>query len=335
MDKVLKRRLVGATILIALAVIFVPMFLNVDDGELVDREVDMSLPERPDSGEDVRRIPLDPSAARRREPQADAATDDAGAPPESRAPSEPAPAGEAAPPDPAESPAIEGADADPDAGPDPDPDPGDTGGDGVETGSGEEARDAGDEPPAVAEEPPSETSQPVAADVPSAAEGGNWLVQVASFGSADTAREIAQRLESLGHPVLTDRITRGEVRLHRIRTGPYGSESAAEQAQAQIQATVAGVEPMVTSNGDAGQATATQSGLAVQAGVFTSRENADDLAGRLEGMDFDSYVVEDESAGRPVWRVRIGPEPDRAAAQALVSRLQETAGIEGLIVDHP
>ncbi len=328
MDKVLKRRLVGATILIALAVIFVPMLLNVDDGELVDRQVDMSLPERPDSGEDIRRIPLDPAAARRHEPEADTATDDAGAPPESRARPE-VPAREVAPPDPEESLATDGGDDDSNS----DFDPGGAG--EAEAESGSEDTETRDEPPAVAEEPPSETSRPVAADVPSAAEGGNWLVQVASFGSADTAREIAQRLESLGHPVLADRITRGETNLHRVRTGPYGSESAAEQARAQIQATVAGVQPMVTSTGDSGQETTPQSGLAVQAGVFTSRENADDLAGRLEGMDFDAYVVEDQAAGRPVWRVRIGPEPDRAAARALVSRLQESAGIEGLIVDHP
>lgn len=323
MDKVLKRRLVGATILIALAVIFVPMFLNVDDGELVDREVDMSLPERPESGEEIRRIPLDPAAARRQEPESDASAEDVAAPPESRARPEPATAGEVAPPDTDEPPAVEAVD----------PEAGDSGDDEPEPGA--EAPETRDQPPTVAEEPPSETSQPVAADVPSAAEDGNWLVQVASFGSAETAREIAQRLESLGHPVMTDRITRGDTDLHRIRTGPYGSESAAEQAQAQIQATVAGVQPMVTSIGDSGRETTPQAGLAVQAGVFTSRENADDLAGRLEDMDFDAYVVEDQAAGGPVWRVRIGPEPDRAAAQALVSRLQETAGIEGLIVDHP
>lgn len=312
MDKVLKRRLVGATILIALAVIFLPMLLNVDDEELVGRQVDMALPERPDSGEEIRRIPLDPAAARRREPEnvPPPVTDDP--PPESRAVPDNS-AGEVVSVDPEESMAM------PD---DPAPEP-----------ALEEAVDE----PSPESEPVSEGSEPVAADVPAAAAGGDWLVQVASFGSRETAAGIARRLESLGHPVTTDRIARGDSTLHRVRTGPYASEAAAEQARGQIVATVAGVKPIVTANDrPAGPDGAeSESGFAVQAGVFSSRENAEGLAERLESLDFRSFVVEDQAAGRPVWRVRVGPEPDRAAAEALMARLEETAEIEGLVVSHP
>ena len=64
MDKVLKRRLIGASILIALAVIFVPMLL-VDPDSVRDGGGDaIDVPPMPDSAREVRRIPLDPEAAR-------------------------------------------------------------------------------------------------------------------------------------------------------------------------------------------------------------------------------------------------------------------------------
>jgi rare lipoprotein A len=48
----------------------------------------------------------------------------------------------------------------------------------------------------------------------------------------------------------------------------------------------------------------------VQAGAFRSRQNADALAGRIrrEAPGVPAvFVVEDEVAGRPIYRVRIGP----------------------------
>ena len=57
MDKVLKQRLVGASILIALAVIFVPMLFDSDDGD-GEREMDLNLPDAPAEDLEVRRLPL-------------------------------------------------------------------------------------------------------------------------------------------------------------------------------------------------------------------------------------------------------------------------------------
>ncbi|MBS3744745.1 MAG: hypothetical protein KGY48_10380, partial [Wenzhouxiangellaceae bacterium] len=64
MDKILKRRLIGASILIALAVIFLPMLLVDPDavGDGSNDEVD--VPTMPEAAREVRRIPLNPEAAR-------------------------------------------------------------------------------------------------------------------------------------------------------------------------------------------------------------------------------------------------------------------------------
>ena len=287
MDKVLKRRLVGATILIALAVIFVPMLLDVDEEDLAQRTMEIDVPAVPERERQVRRIPLDPEAARRVDPdepvpEPDPRPEEAQAEP----PVEPAP--ELAGPDETDLPA-----ADPVEEPEPEAEP----------------------------------------QVPAAEHDGDWVVQVASFSSIQTANQVSERLEAQGHRVLTDVITRGETSLHRLRTGPYAGEGEAEQARAQIRATVAGVEPAVVNLADAAQPE--RAGYAVQVGSFSSRENADNLTKRLTEQGFEAFMFEDSAAGRAIWRVRVGPEGDRSSAEALLARLTEEARVEGLVVSHP
>jgi DedD protein len=75
-------------------------------------------------------------------------------------------------------------------------------------------------------------------------------------------------------------------------------------------------------------------GWSIQVGSFASRENADRLTRELRGRGFRSFVTEGESGGRKLYRVRVGPEADRAAARTLAERLR-AAGRPGAIVPHP
>lgn len=76
-------------------------------------------------------------------------------------------------------------------------------------------------------------------------------------------------------------------------------------------------------------------GWAVQVGSFASRENAERLARELKGKGFESHVSESSgSSGKRLWRVRVGPEPDRASAAALGARLRST-GQSGSVVPMP
>jgi cell division protein FtsN len=59
----------------------------------------------------------------------------------------------------------------------------------------------------------------------------------------------------------------------------------------------------------------------VQLGVFTKRENADQLVRQVAAKGQSAHA----SGSPPTVRVRIGPLPDKAAAQALKKRL----GVEG------
>jgi DedD protein len=66
----------------------------------------------------------------------------------------------------------------------------------------------------------------------------------------------------------------------------------------------------------------------VQLGTFSSRENAVRLVSGLKSHGFSASVSEATKSGHKVFRVRVGAERDRAAAQKLLGRLT-AAGEKG------
>lgn len=341
MDKVLKRRLIGASILIALAVIFVPMLLV--DPDAVDDDgtrARVDVPPMPESARDVRRIPLNPES-----PGDDAGPDRSTRAAEARAPREaeearprPVPEDEIVlrpelePGAPADEPDDQ-ADAAADEAPSPDP---------SEPVVAEAESTPAPEPAAEAEAEAESESGPesVAAtgsaetDAVEAVSMGDWAVQVASFGSDAAASRVRNRLEALGHIVQRDEIVRGQTMLYRLRTGPYPSREAAQTALEQIEATVEGVDPIVRSLSDV-DGTGDEAGFAVQVGSFVSQDNAESETARLAGLGFDAFRFSEQIGERTIWRVLVGPVAERAEAEDLRSRLVGEAGVEGLVVSHP
>ncbi len=79
---------------------------------------------------------------------------------------------------------------------------------------------------------------------------------------------------------------------------------------------------------------AAQPGWAVQVGSFTSESNARRLEKLLQESDYPVFVTRNVVQGRVMYRVRVGPEPDRAGAEALAERLQADRQATQ-IVEHP
>lgn len=77
-----------------------------------------------------------------------------------------------------------------------------------------------------------------------------------------------------------------------------------------------------------------QRGFAVQVGSFASRDTAERVANQLRSRRFETFVSPVRSGSRQLYRVRVGPVPDRAAAQALAGRLK-SAGQKGSVVTLP
>jgi DedD protein len=347
MDKVLKRRLIGASILIALAVIFVPMLLvdpdAVDDDGTRGR---VDVPPLPETAREVRRIPLNPeSPPGDAEPAAQ--SPDRGLASADDEPVRPEPddeivlrpelddaddVDEVDPAAPVDGEAAGSRPGDPVADvPPPDDVPAD------ETVDEPPAELAQQTDPAVEPEPAEPEVTEPEVDQPAAdteAPAGAFVVQVASFGSDQAADRVRARLEALGHRVQRDEIVRGQTLLYRLRTGPYADREAAETALAQIAATVDGVDPIIRAREAVGGA-GRDDGFAVQVGSFVSEDNAESETERLAALGFDAFRFSEQIGDRLIWRVLVGPVADRSAAEDLERRLVDRAGVEGLVVSYP
>jgi DedD protein len=75
-------------------------------------------------------------------------------------------------------------------------------------------------------------------------------------------------------------------------------------------------------------------GWAVQLGVFQSKENAERLALDVRVKGFKVSVSPITSGGRKLYRVRVGPTPDRSAAQELHGRLKAIGRPGGAVVPY-
>lgn len=136
--------------------------------------------------------------------------------------------------------------------------------------------------------------------------------------------------------------------LKRDRNQPVPANSAPSQpplqeARREPEAKAAAGSPMptppvteskaapVTADGAAQSATGM---WAVQLGSFSSTENAERLAADLRKQGFAAFLSELETDAGALQRVRIGPQKDRASAEAIAAQLQR-AGHQGRVVPHP
>lgn len=76
------------------------------------------------------------------------------------------------------------------------------------------------------------------------------------------------------------------------------------------------------------------SGWVVQLGSFASRDNAHKLVQELQKKGYSAFLAEFRGKDKVLYRVRVGPEQDRARADALKLRLGHE-GYAGSVTPHP
>ena len=234
MERPAKERLIGAVVIVTVAWLLIPVFLDQGGGDgdaVVSRELALPDPER-DGGTPMRRetVPLDDAPETRPAdavveepavtalpvptPPASASADDA-----SSAPQTPATASNAAPDDRGDAAASTAS---------PEPAAAD-----VDT-TGARAQPAADDASAqvAADEAPA-GPQPAGA----AASGGQlWAVQLGSFSDRDNAQRLASELRREGLPAFLSQVQSGGRTLHRVRVGPQASREEADAVAARLKA---------------------------------------------------------------------------------------------------
>ncbi len=83
------------------------------------------------------------------------------------------------------------------------------------------------------------------------------------------------------------------------------------------------------------QAAGSTTGMwAVQLGSFANKQNAEILAAELRKQNFAAFLSQISTSSGQLHRVRIGPQKDREAADAMAARLLK-AGHTGKVLPHP
>ena len=331
MDSPLKQRLIGAAVLVALAIIFLPMLLKGPDVREPDAAaVPLSMPAAPGQEYETRELPLTapegasgPGGVLGMKP----APDDTAAP--VLGASSPAPLAD----QPAVSPPAEASQA-------------------------------------AAATPVAEPA-PEIAPAPASVAAGNYVVNIGTFGNLGNAAGLADKLRAAKLPVVADRIGLASGTAMRIRVGPYADRAAAEAARLRAELItgapskvvvldaaprVAGAtspppaptkpeptKPMAPASAATAKPAAApvakpasvSAGFAVQLSAPSVEADANALRDRARALGFSSFVqrVDTDSGAR--YRVRVGPVADRASAETMRDAVNGKLGTKGFVVANP
>jgi cell division septation protein DedD len=100
------------------------------------------------------------------------------------------------------------------------------------------------------------------------------------------------------------------------------SPGAAENAGAPASTAPASTVPASPAPAAAPPAAAAESGFHIQVLATGDRDKAEALVKRLVDADFKAFIAPSNEGGKTVYRVRVGPFPDRAAATAQAKELE-------------
>lgn len=163
-----------------------------------------------------------------------------------------------------------------------------------------------------------------------------YLVQVGSFSSEKNANALASRLRADKLPVLMDVVDRTAGRLHRVRVGPYAERSDADAVVSSLRSTTKDLSPRVldlrpTESAPVSTPSDPLVRWVVQVGSFGSEKSADTLVAKLRLSGLTAFSEKVTSANGTAYKVRIGPEIDRDKATALARKVKAEHNLAGFV----
>jgi len=305
MDSALKQRLIGAAVLIALAVIFVPMFLGNAPPQPPSTTLNLDIPKPPDRDFQTRTLPVEGDAAM----PAPAANPDKVVTVDTHA----TPVADARPEDsaPAKS---------------------------VETAKPAPAKTETPKPAPVQAEAPAPAP-------PAAAAAGRFAVHLGVYADRGHADALVATLKKQGFAAFDETAEYQGKSMQRVRVGPYSDRAAAETARLKIKQAEPKVPSSVVELATAAQPAADApasalpakraGGWAVQLGAFKSEAEANKLRDRLRAASFAGYVERTGGGDAVLWKVRAGPYADRGGADKARGDIDAKLKVKGMIVTQP
>lgn len=342
MDPALKKRLIGASVLIVLAIIFLPMLFDGSEPVRNDN-VQLDIPVPPQRDFETRVVPLD-------QPTPTTGVADA--------------IGVPASPD-----SVASADTSLTTAPSVVDDPvaavaapsatrvdavsGDTVGGPVTSATPAALPALASDPVATAPTAsmPTETkpasavapSKPAAVTAAPASASGRFMVNIGSYANAANASQLESSLRAAGLAVRSETLNVDGKPARRLRLGPYATRALAESARikakgmrADIPASVIEVDDTPAADAPARAVTAAGAvAFAVQTAVLSDLAKANAQRDTLRSAGFAAFVEQLSTDKGVVFRLRVGPEADRADAEKIRAAVKQRFGFDAIIVDYP
>jgi len=335
MEPALKQRLVGAAVLVALAVIFLPMLVQGPAPDSGAADVPLTMPDAPTDDFQTRELPL---------------VIPAGTPEGGALGMEPGQVGTLA------ADATDAAD-------------GDEAPRGAEAAIIEEApaaTETGDAPaPAKTMEPPTKRAPTEGQDAnggmfPAATAGGDYVVSFGSYSTVAAADAIVASLRQSQLPAFREPARVDGRTWQRVRIGPYATHAEAEAARLRaahvrddVNAKVVVLdadEPVAASKPTAKAPAAkppvakppvakapavADTGFAVQLAAFSDASDALALRDRARAAGFTAFTEAVKTDEGTLTRVRVGPVLTREQAEQLRLQVRARLGVDGVVRSHP
>ncbi|HET8553271.1 MAG TPA: SPOR domain-containing protein [Rhodanobacteraceae bacterium] len=314
MQPALKTRLLGAAVLIALAVIVVPLFFSGKPGGDGSQSISLDIPQTPDQALKTRTMSVatSPQPASTIAPDNHLATVDI----PSRVPPEVMPDQSTVQQDAAE-----------------------TG--RVATPASHPADDkASTEKPKATS--PDETK--AAEANPGRAAVANYQINLGAYANKSNAERLMAKVSKMGYPVQLSGVSIDGKPAARVDVGPFDSRATAERARLKLHAALPHapaklVSAPVDQQGNApakAQPKHQAGGYAVQVVAYSKRADADKLRDRLRKAGFDSYVDDVKSGNQTLWRVRVGPMTQHDDAASTAKRItSKFSRLKAVVVTVP
>lgn len=192
------------------------------------------------------------------------------------------------------------------------------------------------------------TTAPVtsSATAPAAVGHGSYTINLSAYASAAGASNLERRVRALGYPVTGHAITQAGQPRTLVIAGPFETRTAAEAARLKITQSIPGAPARLeqdASHEDVTSVAATTTthaaakagGWAVQLAAMSSQADANALRDKLRANGFDGFVDTVQSGGKQLWRVRAGPQTQRADAQRVHDQIKTKLGVDGNVVSVP
>ncbi|HET7663026.1 MAG TPA: SPOR domain-containing protein [Rhodanobacteraceae bacterium] len=310
MQPALKTRLLGAAVLIALAVIVVPLFFSGKPGGDGSQSISLDIPQTPDQALQTRTL----SVATSPQPASTAAPDDhlARVNIPSRVPPEVVPD---------QSTAQQG------------------------TAEMDRATTTATEPASVAKSKAASPDDTKAAEAnPGRAAVANYHINLGAYANKNNAEKLMAKVSKMGYPVQLSGVSIDGKPGARVDVGPFSSRATAERARLKLHAALprapAKLVSAPTDQQDNAPARAQPKhqagGYAVQVVAYSKRADADNLRDRLRKAGFDSYVDDVKSGNQTLWRVRVGPMTQHDDAASTAKRItSKFSRLKAVVVTVP